>query len=251
MKRLIVFALFAFRTFAAITGPGSCITAVQSAVTLTITTPSVTTSGSILILNAEGSGNSNPSGWTITDALNSIPTTNIWHHLTEQNSGSPGAAAVIWYAYNSSGGALQTGALHTFTATSGSPVAISLALTCFSGSLTSSDPFDKQNGANGASITSLASGSITPSQNGELVIAAGGMRIGTAYTANAVTVDKALDYVTGTLSGIALGHVIQTSATAVNNTWSMSGSGQMASVIASFKAAGTGPAAIVKHKVNQ
>jgi hypothetical protein len=92
---------------------------------------------------------------------------NTWHALTSQQSGPPGVGAIA-YAWNAT-----VGSGHTFSygldRSSGDGFN-GLAVAAFYGSQTSSDPFDVQNGSSTGSASSLATGSVTPGVNNELLI---------------------------------------------------------------------------------
>jgi hypothetical protein len=106
----------------------------------------------------------------------------------------------------------------------------------FSGSAAS--PFDQQNGSASSGATSLATGSVTPTQNDELVIAALTRRDGgTLSIGDGFTIEKQEDWEASHI-GHACAYKIQTTSAAVNPTWSWSGSVYCASSIATFKAAG-------------
>lgn len=156
---------------------------------------------------------------------------NTYSFLTDHEvSGDP--RSTIVYTANP-----VVGAGHTITVTS---VAISRypSIVCgaFSG-VTTVSPFDQQNGSNGSAIITLSTGSITPTQNSELILAA------LALNANSTSVTigggmTIVDTQAGdpvTHYGSSLAWLAQTAATAINPAWSWTGSGTAASSIASFK----------------
>jgi hypothetical protein len=113
-----------------------------------------------------------------------------------------------------------------------------MAVLAVSGS--ASSPFDQQNGAtNGGSHSSLATGSITPSENGELIVIAGAA--GVYQPASLTTPYGILAQVIisgGQHYAVFLAFTIQGSAAATNPTITYSASsGSAAAAIASFKAA--------------
>ncbi len=147
---------------------------------------------------------------------------NSWNLLTEINSG--GSRIVIAYVASPS-----TSGTHHFTLT-GTAYG-SLCVAAFSGAAAS--PFDQENGA-----TAVQPGSVTPSQNNELIIA------GYSQSTNAtpVSVDSGFTITDqelsagGTRLSAALAYLIQTTASAKNPTWSGATLFPV-SVIATFKAA--------------
>lgn len=153
---------------------------------------------------------------------------NTYLALSAQPPGGSGAISQLWYCASPT-----VGAGHTFTTPgAGYP---GLAVAAFSG--VNASPFDNETGASGASISSLATGSLTPSQNNSLVISAMAALGGSSgpYLNNAMTIT---DYQaeTGASVGIGLAYVIQTAAVAVNPTWSWTGAvSEVSATIASIK----------------
>lgn len=127
----------------------------------------------------------------------------------------------------------STSAMHTFTLTQAGSYP-SICVACFSGTHATT-PFDVQNGATGSG-TSIQTGSVTPTTDGQLLIA--GI---TGSIAGAVAINSSfVDLLEVTNSGGAhlscsLAYYIQPTAAAINPTWSWSGSDQVATRIASFK----------------
>jgi hypothetical protein len=129
-----------------------------------------------------------------------------------------------------------TSASHTFSATGTNSFA-AIAIAAYSGTATS--PYDQETGATTLTGTSLATGSVTPSENNELVI----YGCGYASSALSVSVGTMLDtaaIIGGTSYGIGLAYEIQTTATARSPSWSWSSSNSCSTTIATFKAAGGG-----------
>lgn len=101
--------------------------------------------------------------------------------------------------------------------------------------------FDQQNGAsNGASGYTAQAGSVTPTANGELLVAAGSFdqaispfppTINLSYT-----ITDSVQF--GSIYGSSMAYLIQTTAAASNPTWTMGSSGTfpaIAALIATFK----------------
>lgn len=129
------------------------------------------------------------------------------------------------------------GAGHTFGTSALTSSFPAIFVFAFSG--TANAPFDQQNGGTNAGASGQP-GSITPTQNGEVVVCADGSN-STGMTMNGgFTSSIAKDMAGGSAYGGQLGYLIQTAATAANPTASNSGgAGGHSVVIASFKAAAT------------
>lgn len=191
------------------------------------TTSAIDTTGADLIVLAIGS---NASALTVSDSKG-----NTWTALTNHNAaGPPSIGSRLYYCVNPT-----VGSGHTFTV-SHSYGAISA--TAYSGVGTS--PFDQQNGATSVPLVSaLATGSITPTENGELVIAS----LGVGKTASSIAIDSSysidtyVNPVSGVAYGVAIASLIQTTAGATNPSWSWGGgTSEAAASIASFKVAAGG-----------
>lgn len=179
------------------------------------TTGALDSSGANLIaicIVASGSA----SGITVSDSKS-----NTWSVLT-----SPGGVYLLMYYCF----APTVGSGHTFSiaATNGYT---SITVLGASGAVAS--PFDQENQA-----ADYQPGSVTPSEDNELVLTALGFGSagGTSSVDSGFTKVEDLDFSGGNAYGIALAYKIQTSAAAVNPTWSNS-AGSAVSKIATFKAA--------------
>lgn len=130
----------------------------------------------------------------------------------------------------------STSASHTFQA-SGTSSFAAIAVSAYSG--TAASPFDVENGATTLTATSLATGSVTPSEDNELLVFCAG------YASSALTVDVGtmLDtaaIIGGTSYGIGMAYQIQTTATARSPSFSWSATNSCGAAIATFKAAASG-----------
>ncbi len=132
------------------------------------------------------------------------------------------------------------GAGHTFSAAASYEA---IAAVYYTGQAAS--PFDVENGDAADPASSLATGSVTPTQDHDLVLAGlatGGVNTsgygisGGGFSAVLASVDGA----TGVTYGLAVADAVQTTATAANPTWSWSGASQGVACIAAFKAAAGG-----------
>jgi hypothetical protein len=107
----------------------------------------------------------------------------------------------------------------------------------FSGVIASS-PFDVENGTGSSSASSLQPGSIMPSQNNKLVIAAvASGNNGSPFSINGGFTKNEDEPGAGNTFDVAMAYLIQTSAAAANPTWTASATVDIAAAIASFKSA--------------
>lgn len=117
----------------------------------------------------------------------------------------------------------SVGTGHIFSINNGS-AAPSIVVGCFSGSQPSPD--DQQSIGSGSGGTTYQAGSITPSQNNELVISviasAGGNSGGAANTIDSGFTVAQFEGNSGVGVGLALAYLVQTTATAENPTWTLS-----------------------------
>ncbi len=207
------------------------------------TSGSINTSGADLLIVMVG--NFSGTQPTLTDSVGA--SSNTWTALTRQDSGS-GSSGLIYYAKNAT-----VGSGHTFTLTGANSFA-SMEVQAWSGSdLTA--PFDVENGANeSSSLTSLQTGSVTPANNGSLIVAGLCLR-GLSVSGDTATIGSGftdLDQQVGVSSqclGSALAYLVQGTAGAVNPTWSWTHVDSADAVIAVFKP-GAAPAGIIDATTN-
>jgi hypothetical protein len=91
-------------------------------------------------------------------------------------------------------------------------------------------PFDMENGA-----VATQPGSVTPSQNDSLIITAVRAAAGSTPTIDSGFTEFALGNVGGVHIPGGIAYLIQSTAAAVNPTWTVSGGSGIQSVIAAFK----------------
>lgn len=163
---------------------------------------------------------------TLTDSKS-----NTWTALTGVSSTNDFGTARMYYCQ---GGTVGSG--HTFTV-SGATDICCVAAGAFSGSQAS--PFDVQNGAGGITGNfTLHTGSVTPSVNNELVVAAC-----TLYNeVTSVTIDSGFTMAVNNFAVVtftcSLAYLIETTATLKNPGFTTSSTARMqGAVIATFKAA--------------
>lgn len=198
-------------------------TAAATSDTFAVTTGAINTTGANLIVIA------------VTDyvGLSASPTPtcnqgNTYVGLTGQEA-SGFTHIRLWYLFNPT-----TNASHTFSSpTTGQIRHPTILVAAFSGA--QSSPFDQQNGTTGS--TPIAAGSITPSQDNELIISAVGFNATGGATVNeSMSETNDVEYESGVNLAGVMAYKIQTTATAINPTWALSSS-ESAAVVASFKAA--------------
>lgn len=190
------------------------------------TTPAINTTGANLIVIAVSMFGT-PSTSGLSDSK-----TNTWTQLTT-HSGTT-ASVRLFYCL-----APIVGSGHTFTYNVGFPT---ICVQAWSGAAAAS-VFDVENGASGSGVTSIATGSITPGANNELVVTGISLAdntTGPALINGGFTIsDQSLGRSGLTESG-AMAYLIQTTATAANPTWSGFTTDGPGAAIASFKAAAGG-----------
>lgn len=190
----------------------------------------VNTTGATLLVMCVSKSSSLASSALISDSQG-----NTWHALTDVTNGALGHC--IWYAWDKGGTPLSTSAAHTFTI--GNPNTSGAIISAYSGTQTSSDPFDKQNTNTAAASLTVTTGTVTPSTSGQLLIALVGAQvaatapftINSSFTVNAYIVGAA-----GAVQAVGGAYFIQTVAAAINPTWTVGGASNLTAAIASFKA---------------
>lgn len=153
---------------------------------------------------------------------------NTWTPLTKHGPGGGGGVYSIFYYCESP----TVGSGHTFTWTPGATYPI-LSVKGFSGGTASS--FLSENGATANAVSTLSTGSVTPSEDNCLVIAGLTIDVGTSITINGGFTATVLN--AGSVEGGGIAHLIQTSAAAANPAWSWTTNSPASASIAVFKAA--------------
>jgi hypothetical protein len=152
---------------------------------------------------------------------------NPWTPLTERTTGST-AKHRLYYAL-----APAVGPGHTFTV-SGASIFAGMVVLAFTDTFV--PIFESQNGAAGSTGTSVATGSLTPTTNGSLIISG----VSLATVPQAISVNSALTAVTvagaaGTALNGGQGYLVQGTAAAINPTWSWTTSAENAVSLAVFR----------------
>jgi len=157
---------------------------------------------------------------------------NVWTHLTPR-SASANYVQLHWCRPTS------VGAGHIFTLAGPGTFYGALAVAAFRGATVV--PFDVEAGAfSQIGGTSFSPGPITPTQNNDLVITAVSNGGGSGATIDSgFIVTDVLNWGSNVNEPVGLAYLLQSNAGPVAPTWSWTGSGQVASVIAAFKAVAT------------
>ncbi len=197
-----------------------------------VTTGGVDTTGATLLIVGVASydGSGTPVAITVSDSKG-----NTWTPLTRTTFLS-GAVIVCQFFYC----AVPTvGAGHTFSVSSTGAFP-TLAAAAFTGN--TGTPFDQENGGRASGVTSLQPGSVTPTEDDELLVTIVG-----SNTTNTLSLDGGFTetdevaYSGGNHFGASMAYLIQASLAAANPTWSWSNSTGAAAAIATFKAAAGTP----------
>jgi len=198
------------------------------------TTSGVDTTGATLLVVAV-SIYTGGSATTVSDSKS-----NTWTKLTSY-SATTNSRITIYYSVNPT-----VGSAHTFTAdgTSNYP---GILMTAFDGVVDAS-PFDLENGfGRTTSGSTVQTGSITPSEDNELIITAlaNDTTVATATADEGMTLIQWLNWQSATNMGVGMSYKVQTTATAINPTWTGSANSNFATAIACFKSApNSGPVSL-------
>ncbi len=209
----------------------------SAASTSTATTASADTTGANLAVvvacgYASSSCTNGAGGMPMSDSK-----TNTWQRATPSPGYSAGNGNIcIFYSELTS-----VGSGHTFSLQAGLGGSYPTVFAGWYSGAASSSSKDQHNGAGSSSGTTLQPGSVTPSTNGQLVVT--GICDGASvHTRSVDTMDVTPwkdNANNNSFSTGAWSYQIQTTATAVNPTWTVGGSGVgRAAAIATFKAPG-------------
>jgi hypothetical protein len=200
----------------------------------TVTTSAIDTSGADFIVLAV----MDYTGATISSISDSKG--NSWNQLSSGNGSSIARGTLYWSRPSS------VGAGHTFTAT-GSSNFPTVIVEAWSDSAAS--PFDQESvgGDPGFSSTISNPGSVTPSQNDELLVTlVSGNDTSESWTIDSgFTISDQAPAVSGQCIGGGMAYLIQTTAAAKNPTWTNVGNITSGSTIATFKSGGAPPPSVV------
>lgn len=238
VRWLLVFLLASLPAFATCTSP--CVAHAGwgsvGGATASGTSSAINTTGATLLVMSVADFSHDSTTDTISDSKG-----NTWVALTNRVAST--INGTIWYVANPT-----VGSGHTFTC-AGNYIGCSVA--AFSG-VTTTSPFDQENGAATASATTLQPGSITPSQAGTLVVTGLGVNTATIVPGtidSGFTVADSWGGTVGDSVGMNLAYKVQTSAVAENPTWTESGGAALVSEISSWKASAAASATPIKSGV--
>ncbi len=153
---------------------------------------------------------------------------NTW---TPRTPATGSASAVILYDAKN----ITTSAVHTFTVNGAASIP-GVVVGCFSNVNTTSD-FDVENGNHNNSTTTIQPGSVTPGQNNSLIISA----MANCNTVTTFAVDASMTIVDtqpnvgGQSCGVSMAYKVQTTATAINPTWTYGATDSLSAVIEVLK----------------
>lgn len=192
-------------------------------------TGSIDTTGATLlvVLIADYRGGT---GFSLSDSKG-----NSWTALTQQTtSGGLVGRCQIHYCVPTSVGSGHT---FTYSGSGGYPIIMAMA---FSGTHATT-PFDAENGAVTTTGTTIQPGSLTPSENNEVVVTVVSENNGTAPTIDSgYTVAQSGAASGGNNVAGGAAYIIQTTASATNPTWTIGASADAAAASACFKSDGAG-----------
>lgn len=176
-----------------------------------VTTSGIDTTGANLIVLETSNYHTIGTSITVSDSKG-----NTWSALNTY--GPTNTESKLYYCLNPT-----VGSAHTFTITSnGGSTYPSIAVSAWSGAHASSS-FDQQNGNNVAASSTLQVGSVTPTENDELIITGCAFYAGgTLSIDNGMTITNQTNYSAGNCMGVGLAYKIQTTAAAINPTWTHS-----------------------------
>lgn len=196
---------------------------------VTVTPPSKDTTGANLIVAFVSAGYA--TNGTLTDTKS-----NSYTQATPVTGPGFNVGSLFYAA-----GSLTVGSGHalTYDVSPGGGLYPALCWAAFSGA--ASSPLDQENQNSGAS-TPLVTGSVTPSEDDELLVTGLGWdQNATSSINSSFTKTTDAPYNAGTGLAASMAYLIQTSASAVNPAWSLSAGQNPVTAIATFKAA-SGPA---------
>lgn len=190
------------------------------------------------LLVAVANSNNTTNDATITDSVGG----NTWVKIAEKHNEPSG----LWIRLYRASSVNVSGTM-TITATSDSQC-MSMVVLAFSGGHVTPDDQEQVNEADGVTTIAAGASAITPIEDNCLLVAC----LGHGQSSGSITADGGFSTPVTILSvasvafGTSMSYLIQTSAASANTTFTLPGSDDPASILASFKAAAdTGPAIIL------
>jgi len=190
-----------------------------------VSTTAIDTTGATLLVISVSWYSGTTTALTISDSRG-----NTYTPLTLRNAGN--AAHRFYYCANPT----SVGSSHGATASATGIYAV-VTLSAYAGTAPTAS-FDVENGATATSGTSLATGSVTPAANGALIVSgwAGMNNTSNPTVGSGLTKTTSQNPSAGTCIAGAMAYLIQTTAAAINPTWSWTGTDHVAESVAVFKA---------------
>lgn len=184
-----------------------------------VTTSAMDTSGASLLVAAVSAASGTPG---LSDSKG-----NTWVQMAAEQGGK----TTMFYVKNPT-----VGSGHTFSTTMGAGSFGSIAVVAFSGTNTTQN-VDQTNGFASGGGTTFQPGSVTPSQNGEVIVTstAPSSNPSTASIDSGFTITDFISFLSGNHFGIGLAYLVQTTAGVVNPTWTLSVANAQAGSIGTFK----------------
>lgn len=191
------------------------------------TTPGVNTTGADLIVAAMAGGINSA-------AIISDNKSNTWTTIVTSGAVDGNGKVRMWYCL-----APTVGTGHTFTVGTGASPGINsgIVVMAFSGAAASSALDQYTSNFSTSSATTGTPGSITPTENNELIVFAGPCG-GNTTTFSGTSLGVVQETITGTSGvdySIGIGYYAQSTAAAINPTMTWSSTTSWAAAIASFK----------------
>lgn len=192
-----------------------------------VISPAIDTTGATFLCVTINNFFTDPATATVSDSKG-----NTFSKTASHVTAGGEANTIIFYCWSS----CIVGTSHTVTVTIASFPGITFS--AFSGVKTSANPLDQQNGAfSNTGVSTIATGSITPSANGTLIVTSvgSGGSLSSGFSINSgFTIIEQLPYAGGNNEANASAYLVQGSAAAVNPTWTWTAGNSAAVVIASF-----------------
>jgi hypothetical protein len=158
---------------------------------------------------------------------------NSWTPLNEYADIGNTQRVIFFYAYNPT-----VGSGHTFTANGANPSYPGIGVQAWSGA--ASSPFDQQNGNTAPDLT-ISTNNVTPTQDNELIVTSNGVGGGAGLSSIDNGFTETADITEGAHNiGFKMAYKTQTTAAAVNPTWTAVDGCCQAANIATFKSANSG-----------
>lgn len=171
---------------------------------------------------------------TVSDTVGGTPTTNTWTAVPLTAGSGTNNRALLYYTRP-----VTTGASHIVVWDETRSSIPAIAVLACSGS--AGDPLDTYTSNSNTTGATLATGTITPAADNEVVVSVLSHRV-----TSTITIDSSFStpvdspFVNNVHMGVSISYLVQTTATGVNPTWTKT-SGHAAALTASFRSTGGQP----------